>query len=85
MTDELIEICDENNNRLGPQKMKSEAHREGLWHRTSHIWIYNSAKEILCQKSKKPSESWLKTVKTETARKRIRSVLREKRLIKLKG
>lgn len=41
--------------------------------------------EILVQKSKKPSESWLKTVKTETAKKRIRSVLREKRQIKTKG
>lgn len=37
--------------------------------------------EILCQKSKKPSESWLKSVKTEAAKKRIRAVLRAKRQI----
>ena len=37
--------------------------------------------EILTQKSKKPSESWLRSVKTETAKKRIRSVIREKRAI----
>ena len=35
--------------------------------------------EILTQKSKKPSESWLKSVKTETAKKRIRAAMREKR------
>lgn len=49
MTDELIDIYDENNNHLNIQKMKSEAHKKGLWHRSSHIWIYNSNKEILLQ------------------------------------
>ena len=49
MADELIDICDENNVPLHMQKMKSEAHKDGLWHRTSHIWIYNSQGEILLQ------------------------------------
>jgi isopentenyldiphosphate isomerase len=49
MADELIDICDENNNLLDIQKMKSEAHKKGLWHRASHIWIYNSKGEILLQ------------------------------------
>lgn len=49
MADELIDICDENNNLLGIQKMKSEAHRDGSWHRAAHIWIYNSNGEILLQ------------------------------------
>ena len=49
MADELIDICDENNNLLSIQKMKSEAHKNGLWHRASHIWIYNSNGEILLQ------------------------------------
>jgi isopentenyldiphosphate isomerase len=49
MADELIDICDENNNLLNIQKMKSEAHKDGLWHRASHIWIYNSNGEILLQ------------------------------------
>ncbi len=49
MTDEFIDICDENNNLLGIHKMKSEAHRMGLWHRTVHIWIYNSKRELLLQ------------------------------------
>ena len=49
MVDELIDIFDENNNALNVQKMKSEAHKLGLWHRASHIWIYNSSGEILLQ------------------------------------
>lgn len=49
MADELIDIFDEENNFTGIQKMKSEAHAEGLWHRTAHVWIYNSKKEILLQ------------------------------------
>ena len=49
MADELIDIYDENNNLLKIQKMKSEAHKNGLWHRALHIWIYNSNGEILLQ------------------------------------
>jgi len=47
--DELIDIYDENNEPLGVRKMKSEAHRDGLWHRASHVWIYNKQGEILLQ------------------------------------
>lgn len=49
MADELIDICDKNNNLLGIQKMKSEAHKEGLWHRAAHVWVYNSKGEVLLQ------------------------------------
>jgi len=49
MSDELIDIYDENNNPTGARKMKSEAHCDGLWHRNIHIWIYNSVGEILLQ------------------------------------
>jgi len=49
MADELIDICDEANNPTGVQKMKSEAHKDGLWHRAVHIWLYNSKGEILLQ------------------------------------
>ncbi len=56
MADELIDICDENNNLLGIRKMKSEAHWEGLWHRAAHTWIYNSRKEVLLQLRAKNKE-----------------------------
>lgn len=49
MADELIDICDENNNLLGIRKMKSEAHQVGLWHRAAHVWVYNSKGEVLLQ------------------------------------
>lgn len=56
MADELINICDEDNNLLEIRKMKSEAHRDGLWHRAAHIWIYNSNREILLQLRAKNKE-----------------------------
>jgi isopentenyl-diphosphate delta-isomerase len=50
MADEMIKIYDENNNYINKNLMKSVAHRDGLWHRTSHICIYNSEGKILLQK-----------------------------------
>ncbi len=49
MVDEMIDIYDKHNNPLGLQKMKSEAHEKGLWHRGAHIWVYNSKGELLLQ------------------------------------
>lgn len=49
MADELIDIFNESNEPTGVQKMKSEAHRDGLRHRAAHVWIYNSKGEILLQ------------------------------------
>lgn len=43
MADELIDIYDENMNHLGTA-MKSQAHREGLWHKAFHCWIINGDK-----------------------------------------
>ncbi len=49
MGDELIDLCDEHNHLTGEQKMKSEAHAKGLWHRATHVWIYTSQGEVLLQ------------------------------------
>lgn len=49
MADELIDIYNQDNEPIGLQEMKSKAHKEGLWHRASHVWIYNSKGEILLQ------------------------------------
>lgn len=43
MADELIDIYDENMNHLGTA-MKSQAHREGLWHKAFHCWILSHGK-----------------------------------------
>jgi isopentenyl-diphosphate Delta-isomerase len=52
MTDEIIDIVDSNNNVIG-KEWKSIAHKKGLPHRATHIWIYNSRGEILIQKRAK--------------------------------
>ena len=44
MADELIDIFDENMNFLGTV-MKSQAHREGLWHKTFHCWLAQKTEE----------------------------------------
>jgi len=49
MSDELLDIFNENDVSLGVQKMKSEAHNDGSWHRVAHNWIYNSQNEVLLQ------------------------------------
>lgn len=49
MADELIDVVSENDEATGIQKMKSEAHKDGSWHRVAHIWIYNSKREVLLQ------------------------------------
>ena len=49
MADELIDIYDENNTALGITRMKSEAHRDGLWHRTVHIFLFDNEGLVLLQ------------------------------------
>jgi len=56
MADELIDIYDEHNEPTGVQEMKSIAHRDGLWHRTVHVWLYNEKDEILLQLRAKDKE-----------------------------
>ncbi|MBU0461849.1 MAG: NUDIX domain-containing protein [Nanoarchaeota archaeon] len=50
MADELIDICDEHGTLTGIRKMKKEAHREGAWHHSIYVWIYNSKGDVLLQK-----------------------------------
>ena len=47
---EYIDIFDENNNPTGEIKEKVQAHEDGNFHRTAHIWIMNNKKELLLQK-----------------------------------
>ena len=47
---EYIDIFDENNNPTGEIKGKVQAHEDGNFHRTAHIWIMNNKKELLLQK-----------------------------------
>ncbi len=48
-SDELLFVVDENNNPLEP-KSRKEVHAKKLWHRTSHVWVRNPKKLVLCQR-----------------------------------
>ncbi len=47
---EYIDIVDVNNNPIGKVKEKHQAHEDGDFHRTVHIWIINNKNELLLQK-----------------------------------
>ncbi len=51
----LINICDKENNLTSEEETVTEAHKKGLWHRSVHVWVYNSEKEILLQKRSRNS------------------------------
>jgi isopentenyl-diphosphate Delta-isomerase len=54
---ELIDILDENGNKIGVEP-RDKVHRDGLLHRAIHIWIYNSKNEILIQRRAKTKDSF---------------------------
>ena len=47
---EYIDIVDNNNNLIGIIKEKEQAHQDGDFHRSVHVWIINDKNEILLQK-----------------------------------
>lgn len=47
--DELVDILDESGKPTGKALMKSEAHRNGLFHPTIHVWCYTANGNILIQ------------------------------------
>ena len=46
MEHELIDYYDENGRLLGVID-KAIAHREGLWHKSVHLWIFNSKNQAI--------------------------------------
>lgn len=47
---EYLDILDDKGNKTGESKSYEEAHEKGFIHRTVHVWILNSKKELLIQK-----------------------------------
>ena len=47
---EYIDICDSEGNLIGEKKIKEEVYKHGLWHKSAHVWVINSEKEVLIQK-----------------------------------
>ncbi|APQ15835.1 NUDIX hydrolase [Maribacter hydrothermalis] len=54
--DELIDILDANGNKTHTTKMKSEAHKNGWFHQTVHIWFFTRDGFILMQKRGKEKD-----------------------------
>lgn len=50
MADELIDILNNEGKATGQTALKSEAHRLGLYHASTHVWLYTSDGYILIQK-----------------------------------
>ncbi len=47
---EFFDVLDEQGNKTGKTKARTEVHRDGDWHRAVHIWIVNDKNEALLQK-----------------------------------
>ena len=47
---EYFDILDENGNKTGRTKLRSEVHRDGDWHKAVHIWVINNNGDILLQR-----------------------------------
>jgi isopentenyl-diphosphate delta-isomerase type 1 len=50
---ELIDVIDEDGNPTGTVKPRKSVHRDGDLHRTVHVWLLTSRKEVLLQKRAK--------------------------------
>jgi isopentenyldiphosphate isomerase len=50
MSKEYFDVLDENGNKTGKIKLRSEVHRDGDWHKAVHIWIINENGDILLQR-----------------------------------
>ncbi|RRQ48258.1 NUDIX domain-containing protein [Maribacter algicola] len=56
--DELVDILDNQGNPLGVSRMKSEAHREGFFHPTVHVWFYTSDGQVLIQQRGRQKDTY---------------------------
>lgn len=48
--DELIDILTPQGKQTGKTALKSEAHKNGWFHATAHIWLFTADRKILLQK-----------------------------------
>lgn len=50
MCKEYFDLLDENGNKTGKIKLRTEVHRDGDWHKAVHIWIINNKGDVLLQR-----------------------------------
>lgn len=55
--EEIFDIYTQDGTPTGKTAARSKAHREALWHRTAHIWVYNPEHGLLIQKRAANKES----------------------------
>src|SRR5579871_5231372 len=55
---EYIDILDKEGNKTGESLDGKEIHKLGLPHRTVHIWLVNSRKQLLLQKRSKIKDAY---------------------------
>lgn len=58
---ELLDVVDENGIPTGAVVSREKAHREGIRHRTAHVWLVRfrqGKQEVLLQKRCKDKDSW---------------------------
>jgi len=58
MADELIDILNKQGTPTGEVKLKSEAHRLGLYHASVHIWLYTTEGNLLFQQRAKNKDTY---------------------------
>lgn len=46
----LVDVLNEQGEKVGEIKTALEVHTKGLWHATAHVWIYTSKGEVILQK-----------------------------------
>ncbi|MEO1484228.1 MAG: NUDIX domain-containing protein [Bacteroidota bacterium] len=56
--DEYVDILDEEGNYTNTTLLKSEAHRQGLFHSTVHIWCYDPLGSVLLQQRGKHKKTF---------------------------
>lgn len=56
--DELVDILNEDGSYTGQQLLKSEAHKNGLFHPTIHVWLYTQNGLLLIQKRGRHKKSF---------------------------
>lgn len=50
MAKEFFDLLNENGEKIGKTKLRTEVHRDGDWHKAVHIWIINNNGDILLQR-----------------------------------
>ncbi|PRP83048.1 bromodomain and WD repeat-containing protein 1 [Planoprotostelium fungivorum] len=58
MTEEHIDVCDEQGKKTGEVLPRKEIHRLGKWHRCVHVWLFKKSGQVLVQKRAAIKESW---------------------------